>query len=123
MKPRKELLDRFEQKGGNKALAAMFTAIHLLMSEAAVLTEELSDMLSENGLMLGELAMWHTRCSKASNAYLSQCAELIKYSRGDMMAMFRSFEDFDKMFREYVKLPEYAMKPDNQQQSNKEEQK
>lgn len=55
MKPRKQLIDAAIANGSIDRMNMLLSAAHLLNCEANSLVEEASDLMAENGLLLGDL--------------------------------------------------------------------
>ena len=55
MKPRKQLIDAAVANGSIDRMNMLLSAAHLLNCEANCLVEEASDLMTENGLLLGDL--------------------------------------------------------------------
>lgn len=55
MKPRKQLIDAAVANGSIDRMNMLLSAAHLLNCEANSLVEEASDLMTENGLLLGRL--------------------------------------------------------------------
>ena len=55
MKPRKQLIDAAVANGSIDRMNMLLSAAHLLNCEANSLVEEASDLMAENGLLLGDL--------------------------------------------------------------------
>ena len=59
MKPRKQLIDAAVANGSIDRMNMLLSAAHLLNCEANSLVEEASDLMAENGLLLGNLKKLH----------------------------------------------------------------
>lgn len=58
MKPRKQLIDAAVANGSIDRMNMLLSAAHLLNCEANSLVEEASDLMAENGLLLGNLRQY-----------------------------------------------------------------
>lgn len=54
MKPKKEVVDRAIANGAMNQVNNLLSAAHLLMCESNNLIDEASEVLKENGLLIGE---------------------------------------------------------------------
>ena len=65
--------------------------------------EEASDLLKENGMLLGEIRRLHNAFTRSADMYFRCFAGMIRESgQGD--AYFKDLEEFDRFFRKWAKL-------------------
>lgn len=104
MKPRKQLIDAAVANGSIDRMNMLLSAAHLLNCEANSLVEEASDLMAENGLLLGDLKKLHNNFVKSADLYFLEFSSLVKTEKSKM-DIFRDMDDFDAKFREWAKLP------------------
>lgn len=104
MKPRKQLIDAAVANGSIDRMNMLLSAAHLLNCEANSLVEEASDLMTENGLLLGNLKKLHNNFVKSADLYFLEFSSLVETEKSKM-DMFRDMDDFDAKFREWAKLP------------------
>lgn len=103
MKPKKKLIERAKANGSIQRLNMLISAAHILKCEAYSLIEEASDLMAENGLMLGSLKKLHNNFDKAADLYFKDFASMVS-DEGSKMDMFEDLEGFDKLFRKWSRL-------------------
>lgn len=104
MRPKKEFIDRAAANGSIDRLNQLLSASHILICEANGLLEEASDLMRDNGLLLGELKQLHNRFTTAADRYFSEFASMVKTEQ-QKMDMFTDMDGFDEYFRSWSKLP------------------
>ena len=104
MKPRKQLIDAAVANGSIDRMNMLLSAAHLLNCEANSLVEEASDLMAENGLLLGDLKKLHNNFVKSADLYFLEFSSLVETEKSKM-DIFRDMDDFDAKFREWAKLP------------------
>ena len=104
MKPRKQLIDAAVANGSIDRMNMLLSAAHLLNCKANSLVEEASDLMAENGLLLGDLKKLHNNFVKSADLYFLEFSSLVETEKSKM-DMFRDMDDFDAKFREWAKLP------------------
>lgn len=104
MKPRKELIEQAQANGSMDRLNLLLSASHILLCEANSLIEEASDIMSEQGMMIGGIKKKHSDLIRVANAYFKEFASLVTTEQSKM-DMFRDMDDFDEKFRRWAKIP------------------
>lgn len=104
MKPRKQLIDAAIANGSMDRMNMLLSAAHLLNCEANDMVEEASDLMAENGLLLGDLKKLHNDFVRVADRYFKEFATLVT-TETSKMDMFSDLEDFDKAFRKWAKVP------------------
>lgn len=104
MKPKKDLIAAAQADGSIDRLNCLLSAAHILNCEANQLVEEAADLMSEKGLLLGNLKRMHNNFVKSADCYFKEFASMICTEKSKM-DMFGDMESLDKMFREWAKLP------------------
>lgn len=105
MKPPKEIIERARRNGSIDRASLLLSAAYLLNTEASNIVEEASDLLKENGMLLGELRRLHNAFTRSADMYFRCFADMIRESgQGD--AYFKDLEEFDRFFRKWAKLEE-----------------
>ena len=77
MKPRKQLIDAAVANGSIDRMNMLLSAAHLLNCEANSLVEEASDLMAENGLLLGNLKKLHNDFVRVADKYFKEFATLV----------------------------------------------
>lgn len=77
MKPRKQLIDAAVANGSIDRMNMLLSAAHLLNCEANCLVEEASDLMTENGLLLGDLKKLHNDFVRVADKYFKEFATLV----------------------------------------------
>ena len=103
MKPKKTLIEKAKANGSIQRLNMLISAAHILNCEANSLIEEASDLMAENGLMLGSLKRLHNNFVKAADLYFKDFASMVD-DDGSKMDMFEDMEGFSKLFRKWSRL-------------------
>ena len=104
MKPRKQLIDAAVANGSIDRMNMLLSAAHLLNCEANSLVEEASDLMTENGLLLGNLKKLHNDFVRVADKYFKEFATLVTTDTAKM-DMFSDLDGFDSAFREWAKVP------------------
>lgn len=104
MKPKKQLIDTAIANGSMDRMNMLLSAAHLLNCEANSLVEEASDLMTDNGLLLGDLKKLHNDFVRVADKYFNEFATLVTTDTAKM-DMFSDLEGFDKSFREWAKVP------------------
>lgn len=104
MKPRKQLIDAAVANGSIDRMNMLLSASHLLNCEANSLVEEASDLMTENGLLLGNLKKLHNDFVRVADKYFKEFATLVTTDTAKM-DMFSDLDGFDSAFREWAKVP------------------
>ena len=104
MKTKKEIIRRAIENGAIEKVNRLLSAAHILNCEANGLIEEASDILRENGLLIGELKKYHTDFVKCADRYFTEFATMVETEK--KMDMFTDMEEFDKWFRQWTKILE-----------------
>lgn len=103
MDNKKAIIDKAKENGVLERVSMLLSAAYLLNSESSMLVEEASDVLSRNGMRMGEIKMFHQRFTKSADMYFNCFATMIK-AAGQENAYFKDFDEFDKVFRKWAKL-------------------
>ena len=103
MQPKKKIIDRAIENGAMERVNMLLSAAHLLKCETANLIGETSDILIENGLMMGELKKLFNDLDKAQDRYFSEFTKMVDTPKRGK-DLFSDCDEFDKMFREWAKL-------------------
>lgn len=104
MKPKKNLIEAAVANGSMDRMNMLLSAAHLLNCEANSLVEEASDLMTDNGLLLGDLKKLHNDFVRVADKYFNEFATLVTTDTAKM-DMFSDLEGFDKSFREWAKVP------------------
>ena len=104
MKPKKQLIDAAQANGSIDRMNQLLSAAHLLSWEANNLVEEASDVMAENGLLLGNLKKLHSDFIRCADRYFKEFATMVTTEKSKM-DLFGDLEDFDKSFRAWAKIP------------------
>ena len=104
MKPRKQLIDAAVANGSIDRMNMLLSAAHLLNCEANSLVEEASDLMAENGLLLGDLKKLHSDFVRVADKYFKEFATLVTTDTAKM-DLFSDLDGFDSAFREWAKVP------------------
>ena len=96
MKPRKQLIDAAVANGSIDRMNMLLSAAHLLNCEANSLVEEASDLMAENGLLLGDLKKLHNDFVRVADKYFKEFATLVTTDTAKM-DMFSDLDGFDRM--------------------------
>lgn len=104
MKPKKKLIDAAIANGSIDRMNMLLSAADLLNCEANNLVEEASDLMIQNGLLLGDLNKLHNDFVKVADKYFKEFATLVTTDKSKKN-MFSDLEGFDKSFREWAKVP------------------
>lgn len=104
MKPRKQLIETAVANGSVERMNMLLSAAQLLNCEANNLVEEASDLMAENGLLLGDLKKLHNDFVRVADKYFKEFATLVETDKSKM-DMFSDLEEFDKSFRKWAKIP------------------
>lgn len=103
MQPKKKIIDRAIENGSMKRVNMLLSAAHLLMCEVSNLVGETSDVLRDNGLMLGEIKKHFGVLDKDLDLYFNEFTKMVDTpERGK--DLFNDCDEFDKMFRKWAKL-------------------
>lgn len=94
MKPRKQLIDAAIANGSIDRMNMLLSAAHLLNCEANSLVEEASDLMTENGLLLGNLKKLHNDFVRVADKYFKEFATLVTTDT-TKMDMFSDLDGFD----------------------------
>ena len=92
MKPRKQLIDAAVANGSIDRMNMLLSAAHLLNCEANSLVEEASDLMAENGLLLGNLKKLHNDFVRVADKYFKEFATLVTTDTAKM-DMFSDWTD------------------------------
>jgi hypothetical protein len=103
MKPKKNLIERAKANGSIQRLNMLISAAHILNCEANSLIEEATDLMAENGLMLGSLKRLHNNFVKAADLYFKDFASMVD-DDGSKMDMFEDMDGFKQLFRKWSRL-------------------
>lgn len=101
MKPKKAVVDRAIANGAMNQVNNLLSAAHLLMCESNNLIDEASEVLKENGLLIGELKKYHSDATERLDRYLTEFATMIQGA--SVNDMFEDLEAFDKAYRKWTK--------------------
>lgn len=103
MKPKKKLIDRAINNGSLERMNKLLSAAQILNCESNNLIEEASDLMAENGLMLGSIKKLHNDFVKSADRYFAEFSKLVtdEKCKSDM---FGDLEEFDKSFRKWAKI-------------------
>ena len=101
---RDEDIDAAISNGNIDRMNMLLSAAHLLNCEANNLVEEASDLMAENGLLLGDLKKLHNDFVRVADKYLKEFATLVTTDTAKM-DMFSDLDGFDKSFRKWAKVP------------------
>lgn len=104
MKPKKKLIDAAIANCSIDRMNMLLSAAHLLNCEANNLVEEASDLMTQNGLLLGDLKKPHNDFVRVADKYFKEFATLVTTDTAKM-DMFSDLDGFDKSFREWAKVP------------------
>lgn len=104
MKPKKNLIEAAVANGSMDRMNMLLSAAHLLNCEANSLVEEASDVMAQNGLLLGDLKKLHNDFVRVADKYFKEFATLVGTEKSKM-DMFSDLEGFDKAFRKWAKVP------------------
>lgn len=104
MKPKKQLINAAIANGSMDRMNMLLSAAQLLNCEANDLVEEASDLMAENGLLLGDLKKLHNDFVRVADKYFKEFATLVETEKSKM-DMFSDLEEFDKAFRKWAKVP------------------
>lgn len=104
MKPKKTLIDAATANGSMERLNKLLSAAHLLHCEVSDLVGEASDLMTDNGLLIGELKKLHNDFIRASDRYFREFQTLVVTDKSKT-AMFSDLDEFNEMFREWAKVP------------------
>lgn len=104
MKPKKDLIKAAEADGSIDRLNSLLSAAHILNCEANMLVEEASDLMAENGLLLGNLKKLHNDFVRVADKYFKEFATLVTTDTAKM-DMFSDLDGFNSAFREWAKVP------------------
>nr|DAM29584.1 MAG TPA: hypothetical protein [Caudoviricetes sp.] len=104
MKPKKQLIDAAIANGSMDRMNMLLSAAHLLNCEANNLVEEASDLMTNNGLLLGDLKKLHNDFVRVADRYFKEFATLVGTEKSKM-DMFSDLEGFDSTFRKWAKVP------------------
>ena len=80
MKAKQALIQRAVKNGAIEKVNKLLSAAHILNCEANSLIEEASDILRENGLLIGELKKYHTDFVKCADRYFTEFATTTRTS-------------------------------------------
>lgn len=104
MRPKKQLIEAAQKDGSMTRLNQLLSASHILLCEANSLVEEASDLMLEQGLMLGEIKQLHNRFVQSADNYFKEFASMVD-TESRKMDMFGDMDSFDAYFREWAKVP------------------
>lgn len=104
MKPKKNLIEAAVANGSMDRMNMLLSAAHLLNCEANGLVEEASDVMAQNGLLLGDLKKLHNDFVRVADKYFKEFAILVVTEKSKM-DMFSDLDGFDSAFREWAKVP------------------
>lgn len=103
MKPKKEIIERAVSNGSMARLNQLLSASHILLCEANQLIEEASDLMLEEGLMLGMLKKRHNDLTKSADLYFKEFSGMVTEDKSKM-DMFGDMDEFDSIFRKWGKI-------------------
>ena len=103
MIPKKRLIEAAIADGSMDRMNLLLSAAHLLNCEANDMVEEASDLMAENGLLLGDLKKLHNDFVRVADRYFKEFATLVT-TETSKMDMFSDLEEFDKAFRKWAKV-------------------
>lgn len=104
MKPNKKTIEAAVDNGSMARMNMLLSAAHILSCEASSLIEEASEVMAMNGLLLGPLKKTHTDLLRCADRYFKEFATLVTTEKAKM-DMFSDFDNFDKSFRKWAKIP------------------
>lgn len=104
MKPNKQLIDAAIANGSMDRMNMLLSAAHLLNCEANNLVEEASDLMTDNGLLLGDLKKLHNDFVRVADRYFKEFATLVGTEKSKI-DMFSDLEGFDSASRKWAKVP------------------
>lgn len=93
MKPNKQLIDAAIANGSMDRMNMLLSAAHLLNCEANNLVEEASDLMTDNGLLLGDLKKLHNDFVRVADRYFKEFATLV----GTEKSKIDMFSDFGRL--------------------------
>lgn len=99
---KKRIVEQAEQSGAIEKVVQLMSAVYLLNSEAAVLRDDIEELLEENGLKLGRLGYTSKKLEEATEKYFKDFGKLV--SKGQNVNWANDLAAFDKMFREFAGL-------------------
>lgn len=103
MKPKKILIERAKANGAIDRMNILFSGIQILNAEANKLADECSEILAENGLLMGRLKQLHTNFVKAADNYFQEFAACV-FDEKSKMDMFGDIDSFDNVFRQWSRI-------------------
>lgn len=103
MRPKKKVIERARTNGSIDRLNQLLSAVHLLVCTANNYMEESSELLHENGLLLGELKKAFNNYVYSADRYFAEFGIMIN-GQESKMEMFKDIDEFDKYFRIYNKI-------------------
>lgn len=103
MRPKKKIVDRAFANGSMDRVNQLMSANFILIQEAINLLDEATDIMKEQGLLIGMLKKLQTDFFTAADRYSKAFASLIPKEQSKNM--FSDYEEFDNMFRDWAKLP------------------
>lgn len=101
MTPKKKLIDRARENGSIDRLNKLLSATHILLCVANNYMEEASDLMKDNGLLIGELKKLYNNHVQSADRYFAEFATMVDDSKMDL---FSDMESFDKIFRQWSKI-------------------
>lgn len=104
MKPKKKLIEAAIADGSMTRMNQLLSAVHILLCEAKDLSDEVSDILAEKGLLIGNVKKLHNDFEKCADRYFSEFSTLVETEKSKL-DMFSDLKSFDKLFRSWAKCP------------------
>lgn len=103
MKPKQALIEIAKANGSIDRMNQLFSAIQILNAQSNNLAEECSDIMKQNGLLLGRLKQLHNNFVKSADNYFREFAACI-FDEGRKMDMFNDMDSFADVFYRWSKL-------------------
>lgn len=103
MKPRKEIIEKAIQNGAMDRINQLLSANQVLMGVSSRLTDEASELLQKNGLLIGPLKKKSNDVVKAADLYFTEFGQMIT-EKSKAMDMHKDIDDFEFAFRRWAKL-------------------
>ena len=104
MKVKQIFIKNAIENGSVERMNILLSAAHILNCLANQYAEEASDLMFENGLLLGRLKMLHNNFVKSADMYFREFAGMI-FNESTKMNMFADMESLDEAFRVWSKIP------------------
>lgn len=104
MRPKQTTIDAAKANGSIDKMTRLVSAVQILNCEANTLIEEANDLMLENNLSIGLIKKLHSDFLRSADRYFKEFESLV-HTEESKMNMFSDLDNFDKLFREWMKSP------------------